>query len=391
MSRPVVRMIVLVSVLVAGLLSAQPAAAAPKTHLLGTWSASVDRLPTAIGGQTVRMVVRLSVGGPGLRIRLTNLYGSGAIVLRSVHAGLQAYGAEIETGTNRPVLFGGRNYVRIPAGKAVWSDPLPGRYARGSDLVVSVFVPGNHSRVTGHERAYATTFLSDPGDHAAKDDGWKFSYTSTQWYFLDRVAVTAPATVPAVVAIGDSLTDGAGQPTDSNRRWTDFLSQRLGGRASVLNAGIAGNRLLQPVTGASVYQRFGRDALAQPGVRTVVLYAGINDIAKGSYTSAAPIIHAYKKLIQYAHRHRVRVVGATLTPFYGYPAWTEDREAVRLQVNDWIRRSGAFDAVADFDAALRDPTYPDQLAAAYDSGDHIHLSDQGRRKLAYSIRLSAIV
>ncbi|GAB1821779.1 SGNH/GDSL hydrolase family protein [Herbidospora sp. RD11066] len=391
MSRPVVRMIVLVSMLVAGLLTAQPAAAAPKTHLVGTWSAAVDRLPTAIGGQTVRMIVRLSVGGPGLRIRLSNVYGSGAIVLRSVHAGLQAYGAEIETGTNRPVLFKGRNYVRIPAGQAAWSDPLPGRYVRGSDLVVSVFVPGNHSRVTGHERAYATTFLSDPGDHAAKDDGWKFTYTSTQWYFLDRVAVTAPTAVPSVVAIGDSLTDGAGQPTDSNRRWTDFLNQRLKGKAAVLNMGIAGNRLLQPVTGPSVYSRFGRDALGQPGVRTVVVYAGINDITKGAYTSAAPFIRAYKNLIRFAHRHKVKVVGATLTPFYGYPAWTEDREAVRQQVNQWIRTSGAFDAVADFDAALRDPTYPDQLRASYDSGDHIHLSDAGRRKLAYSIRLSQIV
>ncbi len=391
MSRPVVRVIVLISVLVAGLTAPAQAAAAPRNHLVGTWSAATDRLPTAIGGQTVRMIVRLSAGGSGLRVRLSNLYGSAPIVLRSIHAGLQAYGAEIETGTNEPVLFNRRDYVRIPAGKAVWSDPLPKRYAAGSDLVVSLFVPGTHTRVTGHERAYATTFLSDPGDHAAKDDGMRFSYTSTQWYFLDRVAVTASAKVPAIVAIGDSLTDGAGQPTDSNRRWTDFLSQRLRGRASVLNVGISGNRLLQPVTGASVLQRFGRDALGQPGVKTVVVFSGINDICKGDYTSAAPLINAYKRLITLAHRQKVRVVGATLTPFYGYPAWSEEREAVRQQVNRWIRTSGAFDAVADFDAALRDPTYPDQLRASYDSGDHIHLSDAGRRKLAYSLRLSQIV
>ncbi|MEW9533428.1 SGNH/GDSL hydrolase family protein [Microbispora sp. NPDC049125] len=365
---------------------------ASSQHLVGTWSASSDRIVAAVGGQTIRMVVRTSIGGAGMRLRLSNVFGTSAVTFGSVHLGVQAYGAEILTGTNRPVTFNGRRTVTVGARRAAWSDPIAGRISGGANVVVSFHVPASVPSVTGHERAYATTFLSAPGNHAADEAGDSFTYTSTQWYFLDRIAVSAPATVRSVVAFGDSITDGAGQNTDANRRWTDYLRHRvarLGAskRMGIINAGIAGNRLLYSNVGPSGLSRFERDALSQPGVRTVIVYEGINDISRGEYTSAVPLINAYKRLIRLAHARKVKVLGGTLTPFYGFGTWTPEREEIRQRVNAWIRGSRAFDAVIDFDRAVRDPEFHEQLAAAYDSGDHIHMSDAGRSRLASTVDL----
>ncbi|MGW5260842.1 SGNH/GDSL hydrolase family protein [Microbispora sp. NPDC004025] len=371
-----------------------PGGEAPvRRRLVGAWTTSTDRVPAALGGQTVRMVVRASIGGSGMRLRLSNLFGAAPVTFANVHVGVQAYGAEILTGTNRPVTFRGRASVKVAPRQAVWSDPIPGRVAGGSAVVVSLHLPGTVNGVTGHERAYSTTYLSDPGDHAAEESGEGFTYTSTQWYFLDRLAVEAgAATVGSVVAFGDSITDGAGQAVDANRRWTDYLRQRLAHEApsrrlGVLNAGISGNRLLRPNVGPSGVTRFYRDALSQPGVRTVVVYEGINDIARGEYTSIKPIVYGYKRLIREAHARKVKVLGATLTPFYGWSTWTPEREEVRQRLNAWIRTSKAFDGVLDFDRAVRDPEFPEQLALSYDSGDHLHLSDAGRRALADAVNL----
>lgn len=372
------------------------AAHAPvRRHLVGSWTTSTDRIDAALGGQTIRMVVRASVGGAGARLRLSNLFGAAAVTFADVHVGVQASGAEIVAGTNRPVTFGGREAVRVPAGRAVWSDPIPDRISGGSALVVSLYVPRAVRGVTGHERAYATTYLSDPGDHTAEETAESFTYTSTQWYFLDRVAVEAAPAVTSVVAFGDSLTDGTGQAVDANRRWTDYLRQRLARlspdrRMGVLNAGIAGNRLLRPNVGPSGLGRFSRDALSQPGVRTVVLYEGINDISRGEYTSVKPIVYGYKRLIREAHARKIKVLGATLTPFYGFGTWTPEREEIRQRVNAWIRTSGAFDGVVDFDKAVRDPQFPEQLAPSFDCGDHLHLSDAGRSALAEAVNLRAL-
>ncbi|KAA9380765.1 SGNH/GDSL hydrolase family protein [Microbispora cellulosiformans] len=366
-----------------------------RPRLVGAWTTSTDRVVAALGGQTVRMVVRVSAGGGGTRLRLSNVFGTAPVTFAHVHVGVQAYGAEILTGTNRQVTFGGRKSVRVPAGRAVWSDPIPGRIVAGSALVVSLYLPGTVSGITGHERAYATTFLSDPGDHAAEETADGFTYTSTQWYFLDRIAVETTSKAGSVVAFGDSITDGAGQNTDANRRWTDYLRQRMARvspsrRMPVLNAGISGNRLLHSGVGPSGLSRFYRDALTQPGVRTVVVFMGINDISRGEYTSIKPLAYGYKRLIRLAHARKIKVVGATLTPFYGFGTWTPEREDVRLRLNQWIRTSKAFDGVLDFDKAVRDAEFPEQLAASYDSGDHLHLSDAGRRKLAYTVNLSAL-
>ncbi|WP_169808733.1 SGNH/GDSL hydrolase family protein [Microtetraspora niveoalba] len=384
----------------AGVLPTSPAGAESR-RLVGTWSTASDRLtPTdrlavTIGGQTVRMVARTSIGGSAVRVRLSNVFGTAPVTFKNVHLGLQAYGAEIVAKSNRQLTFGKRKWVTVRPGQAVWSDPLTGKFSGRQDLVVSAYVPTAVEEVTGHDRAYATTYLSTPGDHAANESSEAFATTSTQWYFLDRIAVTAGGDSGSVVALGDSITDGTGQGNDANRRWTDYLYQRIGRlpakkRMGVLNVGIAGNRVLQPGVGPSALSRFKRDALSQPGVRTIVVLEGINDISRGEYTSAKPLIDAYKKMIKLARAKKIRILGGTLTPFYGYSTWTEEREEIRQEVNVWIRTSKAFDGVIDFDQAVRDPGFPAQLAAAYDHGDHIHLSDAGRRRLAYAVRLSQL-
>ncbi|GAA0441731.1 SGNH hydrolase [Acrocarpospora corrugata] len=342
------------------------------------------------------MVVRTSIGGSGLRIRLSNVFGRTSVTFHGVYLGLQAYGAELVSKSNRPVTFNGKKAIRLKPGQAVWSDPVVKKISPRQSVVVSMYVPSNLAQVTGHERAYTTTFLSDPGDYAKGESADKFTYTSTQWYFLDRVAVTTAKSVRSVVALGDSLTDGAGQEIDANRRWTDYLNHRISAlpaakRVSVLNAGMAGNRVLHTGVGPSALSRFHRDVLSQPGVKTVVVFCGINDISKGEVTSAKALVDAYKKMIKLAHARKLRILGGTLTPFAGYQSWTPEREAIRQQVNRWIRTSRAFDGVLDFDKALRDTEMPDQLRAAYDHGDHLHLSDAGRRKLAYTVSLKQIL
>lgn len=397
MARPVHRLTMAALALMAvmtGILPATPATAASR-HLVGTWSAASDRLTTTVGDQTVRMVARISVGGSGLRIRLSNVYGTTRVTFKNVHVGLQASGADLRPNTNRAVTFNGRRSVTVRAGKAVWSDPMAGRISGTQDVVVSFYIPGIAERVTGHERAYATTYLSGSGDYAADETAEAFTYTSNQWYFLDRIAVTTAASVRSVVAIGDSLTDGTGQEIDANRRWTDYLYHRFGKlpaakRMSVLSAGIAGNRVLDANVGPSALRRFDRDVLSQPAVRSVVVFEGVNDISRGYYTSAKPLISAYKTMIKKAHAKKLKMFGGTLTPFGSYPTWTEEREEIRQQVNAWIRTSKAFDGVIDFDRAVRDPDIPEQLSATYDHGDHLHLNDAGRRKLAYTVGLSRL-
>ncbi|MFF3667519.1 SGNH/GDSL hydrolase family protein [Microtetraspora malaysiensis] len=414
MRRPVHRLAMAAAVMTAvtaGVLPASPAGAesrpqspagAESRQLVGTWSTASDRLtPTdrlavTIGGQTVRMVARISIGGSGLRVRLSNVFGRKPVTFKNVHLGLQAYGAELVTKSNRPLTFARRKWITVQPGQAIWSDPLEEKISGRQDVVVSAYIPTAVEEVTGHDRAYATTYLSTPGDHAAEETAESFTGTSTQWYFLDRVAVTTGGGAGSVVALGDSITDGTGQGSDANRRWTDYLYQRFGRvpaakRMGVLNVGIAGNRVLQPGVGPSALSRFKRDVLSQPGVRTIVVLEGINDISRGEYTSAKPLIDAYKKMIKLAHAKKLRILGGTLTPFYGYSTWTEEREEIRQQVNVWIRTNKAFDAVIDFDKAVRDPGFPAQLAAPYDHGDHIHLSDAGRRRLAYTVRLSQLV
>ena len=367
------------------------------THQIGTWAASADRTTATLDSQTVRDIVHTSIGGSDVQIRLSNAFGTTPVTFGRAYVGLQDDGASIVPGSNRPVTFSGSTSVTVPAGAEVLSDPLPGTIDAQADLAVSVYVDGAGGTVTGHNSAHQTSYVSSPGDHAADERAGAYGATMTSWYWLDGVVVSAPHTTGAVVALGDSITDGTDSTANANRRWTDVLARRLLQRpapqqTSVLNEGIAGNMITGDRKGVSAQARFDRDVLAQPGVRTVILLEGINDInlggADGHGTTAEAIIAGDRQLIARAHAAGRCIAGATLTPFGGSERYTEAHEAVRQAVNSFIRHSGEFDAVIDFDRATRDPSDPTRYLPRYASPDHLHPSDAGHQAMGDAIDLS---
>ncbi|MEJ2633428.1 MAG: SGNH/GDSL hydrolase family protein [Acidihalobacter sp.] len=362
------------------------------------------RAPT-VDDATVRQIVRPTVSGTALRLHISNRFGSHALHLGAVTIGVARGVGALVPGTLRRVTFGGKPQVEIPPGGTVTSDPVDGPVMARRALAVSLYVPGRVHPRTWHKIAGRVNFLSVRGDHSRDVSGRAFGHRDTNVLWLDGVDVQAPGAW-ALVAIGDSVTDGMRATLNAQRRWPDDLSRRLRAagikHVAVLNAGISGNRLLHDSAcyGTRLLARFRRDALHQHGVRAIIVLVGINDIDFG-YTphrrgldcdaphvkvTAGELIEGYRQLIVEAHAQGVRIYGATLTPASLPPA----REAVRRKVNAWIRSSGAFDAVVDFDAALRDPAHPTRLLPRYDSGDHVHPSDAGYAEMARVVPLGLV-
>ncbi|MEM5274532.1 SGNH/GDSL hydrolase family protein [Cupriavidus taiwanensis] len=370
------------------------------------WQAHALPLPTGVpaemADQTVRQVVRLSAGGDRLRVVLSNPYGRQPLVVGAAQLAPHAGGGRIELAGSRAVTFGGRPTVTIPAGQSVASDAIALATPALGELALSLYLPqrtalesfhwdGRQSAWLAAGNATAQAMLAAPQVFSAR-------------IVVSEVQVEAPAGAAAVVALGDSITEGNGSTPDTNRRWPDLLAQRLAADGvAVLNAGISGGRLLRDGMGASALARLDRDVLSQAHVRTVIAAIGINDIAWPGSTfaphDAVPradeLIAGYRRLIARAHARGVRVIGATITPFAGALRDTPIRgydspgkEAVRLAVNDWIRHGGAFNAVLDFDAAVRDPARPEALLPAFDSGDHLHPGDAGYRAMAAQFDLA---
>jgi lysophospholipase L1-like esterase len=365
------------------------------THDVGTWGASADRVAGALNTQTVRDIVHTSVGGSGLRIRVSNAFGSQAITFGRAYVGLRDAGAAVKPGTNRQVTFSGSPSVTIPAGAEVLSDPLPGTYAPRQDLAVSLYLQGDAGTITGHNLATSTNYISTAGDHSADESADAFTTTASHWYFLDGVSVSEPATVDAVVTLGDSITDGFRSTPDANHRWPDVLARRLGQLAparqmGVINEGISGNRVLTDGAGVSAQARLDRDVLSEPGARTVILMEGINDIGGGQATSADQLIAAYRQIIARVHADGKCIIGATMTPFKGAGYYSDAKEVIREAANQFIRRSGEFDGVIDFDRATRDPDNPTQFLPLYDSGDHLHPNDAGYQAMGDAVRLGQL-
>jgi lysophospholipase L1-like esterase len=346
--------------------------------------------------QTVRDVVFLSDGGDALRLVLTNAYGTTALRVGEVTVGLAGAGAAIVPGSIHPVTFSGRAAVQIPAGAQAVSDPVVMRVPALRDLAVSMYLPARTARPTMHLDAQQYTWTSAAGDHAATTSAAAFPARSESWFFLSGVIVTATRASGTVVAFGDSITDGLHSTLDANARWPDVLARRLnalpGRTLSVADEGISGNHLL---IGSPAYPsaltRFDRDALGQPGVRDIIVAIGINDLRSRAGVSAQEIIAGYEQLIQRAHARGVKIFGTTLLPFRGAGFYTAAREATREAVNAWVRGSGAFDGVIDFDAITRDPASPLSMKAAYDSGDHVHPTDAGYRAMASAISLPMLL
>ncbi|MDN3024349.1 SGNH/GDSL hydrolase family protein [Streptomyces sp. S.PB5] len=376
----------------AAVLQATPvrAAVSPPDGVV-TWGTSADRIGDAVADRGYRMVVHTSVGGRDARIRLSNAFGDRPVTFGSVYAGIRREGAELVRGSNRRLTFDGSASVTVPSGALVYSDPLPGKLPAGSDLVVSLHSPDAAGPVTGHWMAMQTSYATR-GDHTAEESGAHWTETIGSWFYLDAVSVRADA--GAVVALGDSITDGWQSTTDLNRRWPDYLARRLqksdNAVKGVANEGIAGNKVLADGPGQSALHRLDRDVLSQPGVRTVFLFQGVNDIKAHTGVTAQDLIDGYREIADRVHASGKCVVGATIAPFKGWPEWDPAAEAVRQEVNAFIRGSGEFDAVTDFDRILRSPYDQERMLPALDGGDHIHPNDKGMQAMADAVDLRTL-
>jgi lysophospholipase L1-like esterase len=363
-------------------------------HSVVTWGASADRQGAGPADRSYRMIVRTSVGGTGMRIRLSNAFGDHPVTFASAYAGLQKQGAELVHDTNRQLTFGGAASVTVPAGETVLSDPLPGKLAAQSNLVISLYVTGAQGPTTGHGMAMQTSYAA-AGNHAAEEGPANWTDPMGSWYWLDAVSVDTSTAVSAVVTLGDSITDGWASTGDQNRRWPDYLSRRLQAASGstvkgVANEGISGNKVLADGAGQAAPNRLQRDVLSQPGVSTVFLLEGINDIKAHTGVTVADMIAGYRQIIDRAHAAGRCVVGATVMPYKGWYEYDAAGEAVRQGVNDWIRNSGEFDAVTDLDKITRSPYDQQQMMPFFDSGDHLHPNDTGMQAMADAVDLSAL-
>ena len=401
--------------LAAGLIASSVAWAGDREpgHWIASWAASpvaptppFAALPV-LSNQTVRQVVALSAGGDMVRIRLSNEFGAAPIVIGAASITLEGQGAA------RPLAltFSGKPEVEIAPGAPVVSDPVRIKLARGARLDIALFLPRETPISTFHPLGLDASAIG-PGDLTRSAPASDQHFTASIFPnnpeaffirpFLSEVDVHSPEGEGVVVALGDSITDGYGSSPGQSRRWPDVLARRLaatGRSMAVVNEGIGGNRLLADGLGASVLARLDRDVLAVPGVETVVVMIGINDIgfsgglvpgAAREVIPAEALIAGYRQVIARARLKGLTVIGATLTPFEGGSAYSPAKETVRQAVNAWIRSSGAFDSVIDFDAALRDPDHPSRLLARFDQGDHIHPSDAGYQAMGQAVDLTAL-
>jgi lysophospholipase L1-like esterase len=374
---------------------------------VATWAASAmaatpaslaapdDFSSAGFDGQTIRDIVWTSVGGQAARIGLSNRFGTRPVTFGRVDVGLSAGGAFIMSGTDHLVTFAQRASVTIAPGAAVESDPVTMTVPAGTDLAVSLYARGPTGPATYHSDAQQVNYVSAPGDFAASESASAFTVTSQHWYFLDEVDVqVGDADGATIVAFGDSITDGYQSTVNANDRWPNDLARRFlagppGQRHPVVDEGISGNRILASsvLFGLNAQARFLRDAAARAGARYVILLEGINDVGF-SLSPAAWIIGGDENLIAAAHAAGLKIFGATLTPFQGSGYYSAAGEAEREAVNRWIRASGAFDGIIDFDQAVRDPADPLRLLPAYDSGDHLHPADSGYQAMADAVNLA---
>jgi lysophospholipase L1-like esterase len=389
-----------------------PAVTAKGPVWVASWGAAqqIPEPPNALPADdlrdaTVRQIFHLSAGGPALRVHVSNAFGTEALHITSMHVAhpVSPSSAAIDAATDRALTFGGQRDVTIPPDAEFVSDPLEYAVAPLSDLAVSFHLNEPPARETGHPGSRATSYYVH-GDWVSASS-LNEPQQVDHWYQVSEIDTEAGPGAAAVVALGDSITDGHGATTNGNDRWTDVLAARLAGspgtrNIGVSNQGIGGNHLLTDGLGPNVLARLDRDVLGPAGVRWVIVFEGVNDLgglARDGEVSPAEhaamtqrVLAAYQQIVVRAHAHGLRVFGATITPYVGSAYYHPGplSEADRQAVNAWIRTPGNFDAVIDFDAVVRDPQHPDQLLPAYDCGDHLHPSPAGYKAMAEAIALT---
>ena len=366
-----------------------------------TWAATPDIAGPVLNAQTVRQIVRTSVAGSQVRIRLSNLFGNVPVTLGPVHVALSAEAADTVPGSDHVLLFNGKPTVTIPKGESALSDPVKMDVKALQQLAVSIYVPADtqYHPATIHNAALATSYITESGD-ATADVHFPREEVSGNRFFLTDLEVTGPSAKHTLVTFGDSITDGVGSNENKNERWPDDLAARLQADAKlssigVANAGIGGNRILHDNFGPSALTRFDRDALDKPGVRWIILLEGINDIGRGFYPPTEPVtaealIAADKQIIARAHAHGILVYGATLTPYKGAHYFMPEGEQVREAVNQWIKTSGAFDGVVDFAPSVADKSDPTTFDTNYNLTDKLHPNDAGYQAMANAIDLGLL-
>jgi lysophospholipase L1-like esterase len=386
---------------------------APGYHWVASWGAAMqipephNELAAELWRESsLRQIVHVSLGANKLRVRISNAFGTTPLFVdgASVAIARAAGKADIDAATARPLTFAGKASVMIPAGAEYYSDPVALEHKAGADLAVSMYFKGEPARQTGHPGSRANSFIIK-GNHVM-DAAWPDAGKVEHWYAVADVEVQAPRTVGALVAVGDSITDGHGSTTDGNDRWPDLLAARLARDGApamgVVNVGIGGGRMLRDGLGPNLAARFDRDVLSRSGVTHALVLIGVNDLGgqhrngddgpEARKTMLDDLMLAHRQLVERAHAHGICMIGATITPYSGsdYYRPNMENEADRRAINNWIRQSGVFDAVADFDAALRDPAQPQRLLREFDKGDGLHPSPAGFRAMADAVPLAAL-
>ena len=386
-------------------------------HWVGTWAtagvtapsqapqaqAGQGAQPMKVNNQTLREIVHTSIGGSRARVVLTNVFGTRPLVIGGAHLALREKGSTIVAGSDRPLTFGGEPTATIPPGAVIVSDPVALAVPALGDVAIDLFIPNDTaaspSPLTIHSGARQTNYLSSSGNHLGSRE-LPGATATPAWMFLARLEVAAPPQAGAVVTFGDSITDGFNSTPDTNNRWPDHLARRLmaaGGGVGVLNLGIDGNRILADGAGVSALARFDRDALVQPGVTSVFVLEGINDLGMPALMKDGPrptvqqLIAGHRQLIARAHARGLKIYAATLLPYEGttFPGYfSPEGETIRQAFNQWLRTSKEYDGIIDFDAVMRDPQAPSKMQARYDSGDHLHPNDAGYQVMANAFDLA---